>query len=225
MRIRGFTLIELLVVIAIIAILAAILFPVFARAREKARQTSCLSNMKQLGLGVVMYAQDYDEIIPGWKISGACGGANVWPWRHVVMPYIRNTQLFICPGSGWQGFPTCTHYHPLVNAQPIPTSYALNDCHDGGGGANQLRLADIVRPAELFLIGEAPHNLWRPVLRTSPTDYGCANNYPAVHNEGINVAYCDGHAKWIKRDRAYSSQANVRAYLPWRNADAYAPGW
>ena len=90
---RGFTLIELLVVIAIIAILAAILFPVFARAREKARQTSCLSNLKQIGLAVMMYAQDYDECYPEPYTP-----FTNWPlWQDTIQPYMKNTQLLICP--------------------------------------------------------------------------------------------------------------------------------
>src|SRR3989454_4183209 len=106
----GFTLIELLVVIAIIAILAAILFPVFAQAREKARQTSCLSNVKQIALGIQMYAQDYDEIFP-------MGTQNDWnnSWPTLTQPYIKNLGIFRCPSDGdtsqeaftlgWAGIP------------------------------------------------------------------------------------------------------------------------
>ena len=102
MRRTGFTLIELLVVIAIIAILAAILFPVFAKAREKARQTSCLNNIKQITLGCLQYIQDYDEkfvddsAIPGnpVPVGGICS------WRFKIQPYIKNWQVFNCPSSG-----------------------------------------------------------------------------------------------------------------------------
>jgi prepilin-type N-terminal cleavage/methylation domain-containing protein len=100
---RGFTLIELLVVIAIIAILAAILFPVFARARENARRASCQSNLKQIGLGLMQYTQDYDEKLPqAWFV-------NLWPsqpgangnykWMDAVQPYIKSEQLFVCPSD------------------------------------------------------------------------------------------------------------------------------
>ena len=102
----GFTLIELLVVIAIIAILAAILFPVFSRARAKARQTACLSNIKQLTLAIDMYAQDNDETLPpSRQWSGAIpSGANPLIWPAYIAPYIKNTQIFECPdakGTGW----------------------------------------------------------------------------------------------------------------------------
>src|SRR6056297_1815502 len=90
---RGFTLIELLVVIAIIAILAAILFPVFARAREKARQTSCLNNMKQLGLGFMMYLQDYDERLPAFYFRRP---GMFYYWTEAIRPYIQNEQIFQC---------------------------------------------------------------------------------------------------------------------------------
>src|SRR5881409_6940 len=97
-RRRAFTLIELLVVIAIIAILAAILFPVFAQAREKARQTACLSNMKQIGIGLIMYASDYDSQYPPSQL-GTNGAPNLVSWPQIMQPYIKNEQVFVCPSS------------------------------------------------------------------------------------------------------------------------------
>src|SRR6478609_7479917 len=94
---RGFTLIELLVVIAIIAILAAILFPVFARARENARRSSCQSNLKQIGLGVMQYAQDYDEILPRSRLYKT---DTAWiPWQSGIQPYVKSAQIFRCPSN------------------------------------------------------------------------------------------------------------------------------
>ncbi|HLJ54985.1 MAG TPA: DUF1559 domain-containing protein, partial [Chthonomonadaceae bacterium] len=95
-RVRAFTLIELLVVIAIIAILAAILFPVFAQAREKARQTACISNMKQIGIGLIMYASDYDAQYPPSQLGA---GNNLVSWPQMMQPYIKNQDVFVCPSS------------------------------------------------------------------------------------------------------------------------------
>src|ERR1051326_7169441 len=94
---RGFTLIELLVVIAIIAILASILFPVFAQAREKARQISCISNGKQMILAWQMYSQDYDELVVPYSTTGCSGGAYAMPWNSSLQPYTKNDQITTCP--------------------------------------------------------------------------------------------------------------------------------
>ena len=97
MQKRAFTLIELLVVIAIIAILAAILFPVFAQARAKARQAACLSNMKQIGIGIMQYTQDYDELVPPSQVNNAAGGTTSWPT--MLYSYVKNEDVFVCPSS------------------------------------------------------------------------------------------------------------------------------
>src|SRR5579872_7072561 len=104
MKRRGFTLIELLVVIAIIAILAAILFPVFAQAREKARQTVCLSNHKQIGTSIQMYVQDYDETLPLSLVyespaADANGNSLQWAWGGLLQPYVKNRGIFLCPSN------------------------------------------------------------------------------------------------------------------------------
>src|SRR5207244_1796565 len=104
-RVRGFTLIELLVVIAIIAILAAILFPVFAQAREQARMSTCLSNFKQIGLGVQMYLQDWDGTYPMNRISQFPGGSEcngkgkMVTWKSETQPYVKNIAVFKCPSN------------------------------------------------------------------------------------------------------------------------------
>ena len=137
---RGFTLIELLVVIAIIAILAAILFPVFARAREKARQSSCLSNVKQIGLGLRMYNDDYDGYWP-------CYHTDYIGWARLVMPYVSNEQIFKCPS------------HDSTASAPL--SYVANDSTSksyGQGpwcyGTYVTNIAYVEVPAETGLVLE-----------------------------------------------------------------------
>ncbi|HEV2472336.1 MAG TPA: DUF1559 domain-containing protein, partial [Chthonomonadales bacterium] len=155
-RKRAFTLIELLVVIAIIAILAAILFPVFAQAREKARSISCLSNIKQVGLAMMMYAQDYDEHLvwadsygsytcyPDWDggTSGPCFG---WiSWKHPLVPYIKNTQLWTCPSRSQQ--------------PGYGIAYNTNSADDDFGSS-----------------GGTPPGIWRDLTPTCSV-YGCASD-------------------------------------------------
>jgi prepilin-type N-terminal cleavage/methylation domain-containing protein/prepilin-type processing-associated H-X9-DG protein len=160
---RGFTLIELLVVIAIIAILAAILFPVFAQAREKARSISCLSNTKQLATSVLMYAQDYDEMYP---MAVRDDWNNSWPV--LVQPYVKSIDLFRCPSDGNRSQPDWTR-----GWGGVPISYAANGLFGWNGSANQTvgvmgmaqswlspsvrSLADVNRPADTVLITEK-HN-------------------------------------------------------------------
>jgi prepilin-type N-terminal cleavage/methylation domain-containing protein len=136
---RGFTLIELLVVIAIIAILAAILFPVFAKAREKARQSSCLSNCKQLMLAFLQYAQDYDEVFPNHCDNG---GPAVGDWTDcsfgVVQPYIKNTQVWTCPSiggtTGTYGWDLRGNDRRNLGTYTSPSEKMLFSEHDDHGG-------------------------------------------------------------------------------------------
>lgn len=218
MRRTGFTLIELLVVIAIIAILAAILFPVFAKAREKARQTSCLSNVKQIALGILQYAQDYDERFC-MSYNDDVGAACWRHWEEQIMPYCKNSQMFVCP-SNQLNF---TANGGLV----IGASYATNNWVTGGShGAADNSIGQITAPAETMLVFDThPYRAaaWCAyATETNANDdcYGtvlvphrrCGNAaHIAIegHNGGFNAALCDGHAKWFKATEAgyYGSYA------------------
>ncbi|MBM3474665.1 MAG: DUF1559 domain-containing protein [Armatimonadetes bacterium] len=203
---RGFTLIELLVVIAIIAILAAILFPVFARAREKARQASCLSNTKQMGLALMMYVQDYDETYCG-RMRGDQSGTTRVSWPVLIQPYVKNTQLFVCPS---QPAGQWTAFDQRNTANQFRCSYGYNLCALGAGGYGTadtvVPLAWVTAPAETAAIVDimgcscgvkgtnlanttcfAPLNI--RVQGGSPPE-------PSRHNGGLNVIYADGHSKW-----------------------------
>jgi prepilin-type N-terminal cleavage/methylation domain-containing protein/prepilin-type processing-associated H-X9-DG protein len=193
MKRSGFTLIELLVVIAIIAILAAILFPVFAKAREKARQSSCLSNEKQLALAIMQYVQDYDETMPMYA-----DGGYKYNWDTAVLPYVKNSQVFNCPSAA---------------ASNNYTRYGVNYPHlswTGGGAA----LGNVSRPSEIGLLFETQYdNGGQLKLAYCPGHYPMPvaadrtlNGFPLTprHNEGINVAFADGHAKWSKQDVLYT---------------------
>ncbi len=186
---KGFTLIELLVVIAIIAILAAILFPVFARARAKARQTACQSNFKQLGLADAMYRADYD--------GRTC---HVYFWTCVsgqLMPYIKNTQLLLCPAhDNGQAFHTsCDHCGTTVaemNVRWYPTTYTMNPFWRGTSEESFLR------PAELVMGTDGRRN-WVHFASwcygTTDQSRGCGAAVGVWHNETTNILYADGHVK------------------------------
>jgi len=191
-RRRGFTLIELLVVIAIIAILAAILFPVFAKAREKARQASCQSNEKQLMLAMIMYASDYDGSIPGIRMGRPgpdCQGAvTYWTWHVTLQPYTKNAQLSICPSLGELGN---ENNPPAV--YDVPHSYGMNARWCNNDGVNRwAQVGRISRHAEQIIIASnrwVDANIW-----CHPNGGNNCIYFP--HNGGDNFAYLDGHVKW-----------------------------
>ena len=204
MRRSGFTLIELLVVIAIIAILAAILFPVFARAREKARQTACLSNLKQIGLASMMYAQDYDErLVAQYSYSPH---PNLYWWFDLLMPYMNNYQIIECPSDGFAYYYNGT-YRPPGLPEVGTLSYLLNAVsHDANHNSitslSGAKMAAVQEPAntihfadaqshQLFTGGSADYHLLDVI------DTGSMSRIAHRHNDGFNCAFVDGHAKWL----------------------------
>jgi len=229
---KAFTLIELLVVIAIIAILAAILFPVFARARENARRASCMSNLKQIGLGIMQYVQDYDEHYPpaqiieadtppgGWQGSWAESN-NVWIWENIIYPYTKSTQVCICPSGGSS---TSISVNYGVNYYVMPSS---------GGG---ISMASVNAPATTYMALDAGQWYVSASTVTSPTGY---NGYvPGTepytgsptgvgtydiqgwnlsdytngrHFDGLNMTFADGHAKWLKSGVVWKEAKNYHS--------------
>lgn len=195
---RAFTLIELLVVIAIIAILAAILFPVFAQARESARTTACLSNMKQIGTGLMMYIQDYDEMMPGSRMIGGQGdcnsnGTNV-TWQSVINPYIKNFGVFQCPSNPNRRLTTEERDKNFL------TSYAAN----GVVWYTPRSIAQLNRPADTVAVVESTWqcaDLGDWVARKNiPTAcaWGQGFNMHRGRNGLMNWMFFDGHAKAMK---------------------------
>jgi prepilin-type N-terminal cleavage/methylation domain-containing protein/prepilin-type processing-associated H-X9-DG protein len=222
MRKSGFTLIELLVVIAIIAILAAILFPVFAQARAKARSAVCLSNMKQMGLAFTMYAQDYDENACPVEIRTPPNTANVGPpdgqglqwyvdvrvWQQLLQPYMKNHGVVRCPEAPGMD-PTGT----IINLNYGANRGVFSDLRGAIGSADAVvSLAQIQRPADTLAIVDCGrwYFQWSDVVAGSlnskwyiPNDpRGCGTETTWCpkdkrHQGGVMVAFCDGHAKFM----------------------------
>jgi prepilin-type N-terminal cleavage/methylation domain-containing protein len=200
-RRKGFTLIELLVVIAIIAILAAILFPVFAQARDKARQTSCLSNNKQIGLAYAQYIQDYDGVWPHQPgnpqvVVGA--GGNPFNFKDSILPYSKNEQIWLCPSNIPNG---------TLQVKPPNVGY-----HGNGNvfTATGLAEAAIQAPAGLVVLRESGKGVVHNTCHLRPYRGDCDDvisyeNNPAnymPHSRGYNLLLADSHAKWYKSGQA-----------------------
>jgi len=229
----AFTLIELLVVIAIIAILAAILFPVFARARENARRSSCMSNLRQIGLGIMQYTQDYDErYTPSMTCTlpfglGACNTGKAILWPQLIQPYVKSTQIFQCPSD------TNTTALPVWAMNPAPSSY-INPVHSSYISSNTIMfnsasLASVQSPATTVLMadGALQASTTAPFITTTtkptawilvdPTngDAQSANEDwagpSARHLETGVVAFADGHVKSLRTDKWYYPNT------PWLN--------
>lgn len=222
---RAFTLVELLVVIAIIGILAAILFPVFARARENARRASCQSNLKQIGLGLMQYSQDYDEIlVADWYQTPASSGTTspgptqpqssasvAYKWPDAAFPYIKSEQVFNCPsatnGSATNGPATpFVYYGNLTAPRPFAGSYTI--VHGYGPNvpnrtppvshplSNELvNLSQSVSPVTTAYVLDGDGEFYTDIDAS-----GNVRNLSDRHLDTINTLYLDGHVKAVKLD-------------------------
>ncbi|BDI29487.1 hypothetical protein CCAX7_15380 [Capsulimonas corticalis] len=224
--VQGFTLIELLVVIAIIAILAAILFPVFAKAREKARQISCISNLKQIGLGLAQYSQDFDETLPYARIDGIAGGPA--PWQAAIYSYVKSTQVFKCPDNPANvtinNTPNTDRGYPA-----IPVSYVCVGGSDINGAASffggpvvmpyfvpgvpgldpaPAAIAQLVSPATTIAVGETRAAGATP--RADPEFWTDDNDMRMQGHTGqTNFLFADYHAKSMKPTATLTPTVNM----------------
>jgi len=219
----AFTLIELLVVIAIISILAAILFPVFAKVREKAKQASCASNLKQLGAAMTMYTQDYDETPPCYTAGGpTADGNSLSYWPNALDPYVKERKAWYCPS-----FPIQTTVSPNSSTyganRRILTGTVSGTLPNLTVTAAALPLAAFTRPSELLLVADSEYSkplktqyncssfaagfvsLYDPVDQANGAS-ACAHylqNTGGVdnrHSGGANVLFLDTHVKWLRRE-------------------------
>ncbi|RYX81701.1 DUF1559 domain-containing protein [bacterium] len=220
---KAFTLIELLVVIAIIAILAAILFPVFARARENARKSSCQSNLKQIGLGLIQYSQDYDEKWPvqedAYRIPAGSGSAGApSSWDLLVQPYVKSSQVMQCPSDTGNSFNLTATGFGLRRRSYGMAAYALQTNYDGSGnrynGPGGASIAEFPAVSLTVLAGEmhmcpgsANQEEYRGCSTFNNTDQISTNSYinlwqapvgtPWQHLDTSNFLYMDGHVKAV----------------------------
>jgi prepilin-type N-terminal cleavage/methylation domain-containing protein/prepilin-type processing-associated H-X9-DG protein len=243
---KAFTLIELLVVIAIIAILAAILFPVFAQARAKARQISCLSNMRQIGTALSMYMQDYDgcihELIPGGaaNLAGTIGEPSMW--MGVQQPYVKNSQIYRCPSSTipavditFAGRTTCSIGMNSYLGLYFNYFYyfIINGNESDGRYPRPVTEPLIAYPSLTVAFGDA---FDRTIGTTTPRGYWLDPGYgfgrrfglSDRHSNGTNLTFIDGHAKWYKTASVLNQMAIDTAddiYIEMTNYNAAGVIW
>ncbi len=205
MKKHGFTLIELLVVIAIIAILAAILFPVFAKARENARKSTCLSNLKQIGLATMQYVQDYDEVLPAHQRVG-----RVTTVQTQIGPYMKSEKMWVCPSQSADYYYYWDNPTGTGAATGIKGSYGWNTNLGSIGIAYSVgvrSMAQVTVPVDVGMWSDCQNTLTHlqdnAIYRTS-----------TPHMDGGNIVYVDGHAKWQNKNY-------LRAGMPYATRAAW----
>lgn len=200
----GFTLVELLVVLAVMAMLAALFLPVLAQARERARQSTCLSNLRQIGQAHLLYLQDWDERFPDWVTSGPPRSQPFGPyrfWTEYLQPYLRSQALFRDPSAQWP---------PKVAEIQKLAQYALVTWGRHGWGtrddpywnwpSSALSLAGVLRPADTMVVADG----W------TTTDWSGMDLLR--HGEGLNAGFVDGHARWLARGEFWRLDTDGRGY-------------
>lgn len=224
----GFTLIELLVVIAIIALLASILFPVFGRARENARRSSCTSNLKQIGLGIMQYVQDYDEAYPLSRTPDYgpmvfTGGTSWGEWKIRTFPYVKSMDVYTCPSAAAKvmGQFRNTPYGNMTFAEIC--SYGVNEFVFADGNAatvTPVKISQIGKVSEMAMVADATYPVWNNPNRVYNSNYSTAPTaVPAEpdvkwarHFEGSVVVFADGHAKYRTQPQMGPLVAAPNAY-------------